>query len=83
LKLIKVAFWTIQHQILLISNPFWSVFSPRICCETHRIAWASSSFSYTVVSLHIIRTLLGSCEWRYNSYLSISDIFGGKLKIVN
>jgi hypothetical protein len=31
LKLIKVAFWTTQRQILLISNPFLSVFSPWIC----------------------------------------------------
>jgi hypothetical protein len=30
LKLIKVAFWKIQRQILLISNPFSSVFSPWI-----------------------------------------------------
>jgi hypothetical protein len=30
LKLIKVAFWSIQRQILLISNPFSSVFSPWI-----------------------------------------------------
>jgi hypothetical protein len=31
LKLIKVAFWTIQRQILMISNPLFSVFSPWIC----------------------------------------------------
>ena len=31
LKLIKVAFWQFQRQILLISKPFWSVCSPCIC----------------------------------------------------
>jgi hypothetical protein len=66
LKLIKVASWTIQRQILLISNPFSSVFSPWICWWPWKVHEVDSPWH--------VRTL-AYCHWAKTCSMCVLSVF--------